>query len=245
MSMSYEQGVFMHKLLIIDDDVALTEMLQEYLAQHSLEVSVCNNPLEGIKVLQEQSFDVLLLDVMMPDIDGFETLGRIRKFSGIPVIMLTAKGDNLDRILGLELGADDYISKPFHHRELVARIKALTRRWVDKTLSNDTTEQDVAVIELNGIALNVSQHTVLVANQPVELTGTELNLLHHLMLHPGKVVTKETLSQAVQGRRLSAFDRSLDMHISNIRKKLAQHNVTDVIKTMRGTGYIFTLRDPA
>lgn len=235
----------MHKLLIIDDDVALTEMLQEYLALHSLEVTVCNHPITGIETLREQAFDVLLLDVMMPEIDGFETLRRIRQFSGIPVIMLTAKGDDFDRILGLELGADDYLTKPFNHRELVARIKALTRRWVDKSLVNDSSEasNSSAPLMLNGITLDVTQHSVLVAQQPIELTGTELHLLHQLMLQPGKVVTKKALSQAVLGRRLSAFDRSLDMHVSNIRKKLAQHDINDVIKTMRGTGYMFILKD--
>jgi two-component system response regulator CpxR len=243
--MTFEQGVFMHKLLIIDDDVALTEMLKEYLAQHSLDVTVCNHPITGIEILREQTFDVLLLDVMMPEIDGFETLRRLRQFSGIPVIMLTAKGDDFDRILGLELGADDYLPKPFNHRELVARIKALTRRWVDKTLVSDSTEvsNSSAPLILNGITLDMTQHSVVVAQQPVELTSTELHLLHQLMLQPGKVVTKEALSKAVLGRRLSAFDRSLDMHVSNIRKKLGQHELTDIIKTIRGTGYIFTLQD--
>ena len=235
----------MHKLLIIDDDVVLTEMLKEYLAQHSLDVTVCNHPITGIETLHDHTFDVLLLDVMMPEIDGFETLRRIRRFSGIPVIMLTAKGDDFDRILGLELGADDYLTKPFNHRELVARIKAITRRWVDKSLGSDSTQvsNDSAPLILNGITLDVTQHSVLVAQQPVELTGTELHLLHQLMLQPGKVVTKEALSQSVLGRRLSAFDRSLDMHVSNIRKKLAQHDINDVIKTMRGTGYMFILKD--
>jgi two-component system, OmpR family, response regulator CpxR len=235
----------MHKLLIIDDDVVLTEMLKEYLAQHSLDVTVCNHPITGIETLHDHTFDVLLLDVMMPEIDGFETLRRIRRFSGIPVIMLTAKGDDFDRILGLELGADDYLTKPFNHRELVARIKAITRRWVDKSLGSDSTQvsNDSAPLIVNGITLDVTQHSVLVAQQPVELTGTELHLLHQLMLQPGKVVTKEALSQSVLGRRLSAFDRSLDMHVSNIRKKLAQHDINDVIKTMRGTGYMFILKD--
>ncbi len=235
----------MHKLLIIDDDVVLTEMLKEYLAQHSLDVTVCNHPITGIETLHDHTFDVLLLDVMMPEIDGFETLRRIRRFSGIPVIMLTAKGDDFDRILGLELGADDYLTKPFNHRELVARIKAITRRWVDKSLGSDSTQvsNDSAPLIVNGITLDVTQHSVLVAHQPVELTGTELHLLHQLMLQPGKVVTKEALSQSVLGRRLSAFDRSLDMHVSNIRKKLAQHDINDVIKTIRGTGYMFILKD--
>ena len=235
----------MHKLLIIDDDVVLTEMLKEYLAQHSLDVTVCNHPITGIETLHDHTFDVLLLDVMMPEIDGFETLRRIRRFSGIPVIMLTAKGDDFDRILGLELGADDYLTKPFNHRELVARIKAITRRWVDKSLGRDSTQvsNDSAPLIVNGITLDVTQHSVLVAQQPVELTGTELHLLHQLMLQPGKVVTKEALSQSVLGRRLSAFDRSLDMHVSNIRKKLAQHDINDVIKTMRGIGYMFILKD--
>ena len=237
----------MKKILIIEDDRRLLNFY-EYLREKlkpELKITIANSGQSALKLVDKESYSAIFVDLLMPEIDGFETLRRIRQFSGIPVIMLTAKGDDFDRILGLELGADDYLTKPFNHRELVARIKALTRRWVDKSLVNDSSEasNSSAPLMLNGITLDVTQHSVLVAQQPIELTGTELHLLHQLMLQPGKVVTKEALSQAVLGRRLSAFDRSLDMHVSNIRKKLAQHDINDVIKTMRGTGYMFILKD--
>lgn len=224
----------MYQVLIIDDDVALTQMLAEYLQQNGFAVDVQNSPLSAIAKIRKNKFDLVLLDVMMPEIDGFETLRQIRAFSIVPVIMLTAKGEDYDRILGLELGADDYLAKPFNHRELLARMKALTRRLDDLSSFNQ-----VQNLEFHGIKIEESSQRALIANQQVDLTSTEFHLLVLLMKHAGHLLSKEKLSEEVLGRRLSAFDRSLDMHVSNVRKKLTQHGIENVIKTTRGSGYIF------
>ncbi|MGB2263946.1 MAG: winged helix-turn-helix domain-containing protein, partial [Glaciecola sp.] len=167
------------------------------------------------------------------------------QFSSIPVIMLTAKGDDFDRILGLELGADDYLPKPFNQRELVARIKALTRRYVDQSpqFTSASAPEKPHLLSLHNIVIDIQRLQASINQQNVALTATELHMLHYLMLNAGKVITKDTLSQAILHRRLSAFDRSLDMHVSNIRKKLALHGVTDVIKTMRGVGYLCQIEE--
>lgn len=224
----------MYEVLIIDDDVALTQMLAEYLQQNGFVVDVQNSPLSAIARIREKSVDMVLLDVMMPELDGFETLKKIRAFSIVPVIMLTAKGEDYDRILGLELGADDYLAKPFNHRELLARMKALMRRLDDLSSFNQ-----VQNLEFHGIKIEESSQRVLIANQAVDLTSTEFHLLVFLMKHAGHLLSKEKLSEEVLGRRLSAFDRSLDMHVSNVRKKLTHHGIENVIKTTRGSGYIF------
>jgi two-component system response regulator CpxR len=226
----------MNKILIIDDDQELTELLAAYLKQQGFDVSIENSPLNGLESLKRTTFDILLLDVMMPEIDGFETLKRLRGFSSVPVIMLTAKGDDFDKILGLELGADDYLPKPFNQRELVARIKALIRR-LDPIQGFSQPQQ----LSLHNINLNEGNQSVTVGSQQIEMTATEFLLLAQLMKQAGQLQTKEILSEKVLGRKLSAFDRSLDMHVSNIRKKLANHEINDVIKTIRGTGYLMQL----
>lgn len=226
----------MNKILIIDDDQELTELLAAYLKQQGFDVSIENSPLNGLESLKRTTFDILLLDVMMPEIDGFETLKRLRGFSSVPVIMLTAKGDDFDKILGLELGADDYLPKPFNQRELVARIKALIRR-LDPIQGFSQPQQ----LSLHNINLNEANQSVTVGSQQIEMTATEFLLLAQLMKQAGQLQTKEILSEKVLGRKLSAFDRSLDMHVSNIRKKLANHEINDVIKTIRGTGYLMQL----
>lgn len=226
----------MTKLLLIDDDIALTNLLSEYLSLQGFEVYTNNNPLEGVESLKKRSFDLLLLDVMMPHIDGFEVLKRIREFSAIPVIMLTAKGDDFDKILGLELGADDYLAKPFNQRELIARIKALIRR-LDPSQGFNKPQQ----LSMHNIFINEANQSVRVQDTSIEMTATEFYLLAQLMKHAGQLLSKEVLSEKVLGRKLSAFDRSLDMHISNIRKKLANCGVNDVIKTVRGNGYLMQL----
>jgi two-component system response regulator CpxR len=223
----------MNKLLIIDDDKGLTELLSDYLSQQGFDVRVANNPLEGIELINKVPHDLLLLDVMMPEIDGFEALKRIRTFSSIPVIMLTAKGDDFDKILGLELGADDYLPKPFNQRELVARIKALIRRLNPSTAFNQPQK-----VSLHGVDINEANQAVIAKGNTIEMTSTEFLLLAHLMKNVGNLQSKEVLSEKVLGRKLSAFDRSLDMHVSNVRKKLANNGVADVIKTIRGSGYL-------
>lgn len=224
----------MYQVLIIDDDVSLTQMLAEYLQQNGFAVDVANSPIDAVTKVREHTYDLLLLDVMMPEQDGFETLKQIRQFSIVPVIMLTAKGEDYDRILGLELGADDYLAKPFNHRELLARMKALTRRLDDLSSFNQ-----IQHLEFHGIKIEEASQRAMIDQHELELTSTEFQLLVLLMRHAGHLLSKEKLSEEVLGRRLSAFDRSLDMHVSNVRKKLSQQGIENVIKTMRGSGYIF------
>lgn len=223
----------MHTILLIDDDLALTDLLSDYLTQQGFEVRVANEPERGLNMLKTSDFQLLLLDVMMPQMDGFEALRQLRQFSTIPVIMLTAKGDDYDKILGLELGADDYLAKPFNHRELLARIKALIRR-----LDASTGFANMQKLTMHGVQVDPASHSVCVGHTELLLTGTEFTILLHLMRQAGQLISKEQLSEHVLGRKLAPFDRSLDMHLSNIRKKLAQYEVKDVIRTVRGNGYM-------
>ncbi|WP_040459337.1 response regulator transcription factor [Gayadomonas joobiniege] len=217
-------------LLIIDDDLELAELLTEYLESENYHCIHSENGLAGIEQLTQHPFDLVLLDVMMPGIDGFETLQRLRKNHNLPVIMLTARGDDYDKILGLEMGADDYLPKPFNHRELLARIKAILRR------SNDNAPTENNNCRAGNLVLDHNSHTVHLNGEPIELTGTEYQFLQYLIEHLGQLVSKETLSEKILGRRLMQYDRSIDMHVSNLRKKLKE-DPSIQIKTIRGAGY--------
>ncbi len=223
----------MKRILIIDDDIELTELLTDYLSGNNFSVAVANDGQEGLSKAYEETYDLILLDVMLPSLNGFEILQKLRLEKTTPVIMLTAKGEDFDRIFGLEVGADDYVPKPFNHRELLARIKALVRR-VDLL----TQEQDVGKIHFEDIDLCQQSRSVQVNKQLIDLTGTEFEILALLMHPPIAIVSKETISQKVLGRRLAAFDRSIDMHVSNIRKKIARYSDFERIKTIRGSGYV-------
>ena len=224
----------MSKLLLIEDDLELSNLLTEYLESQNHMVTQSFDGEAGLATAQTHKFDVILLDIMLPKLDGFEVLKALRLNDLTPVVMLTAKGDDFDRIFGLELGADDYISKPFNHRELLARINAITRR-VAYVKQSETTDE----IELSNILLNTTARSVLVNKKPLALTGTEFAILHLLMAQSGKVVSKETISKEILGRRLAPFDRSIDMHVSNLRKKVSEHDDINCIQTMRGSGYVF------
>lgn len=221
------------KVLLIDDDVELSELLTEYLSSHNFEVSAVYRGDSGLETALNQNFDVILLDVMLPGIDGFEVLKQLRQTKLTPVIMLTAKGEDFDRIFGLELGADDYLAKPFNHRELLARVKAITRR-----IENIKQSHEIENTNVNGIRLSPQTREAFAAEQPLELTGTEFEILYLLLQKQGEIVSKEIISEQVLGRKLAAFDRSIDMHVSNIRKKVAEHIEQEKIKTVRGAGYI-------
>lgn len=228
---------FKHSILIIDDDTELTDMLDSYLRTCGYSVTVADNGLEGLNVASGGAvFDLILLDVMMPGMDGFDVLKNLRKTLLTPVLMLTARGDDYDRILGLELGADDYLPKPFNHRELAARIKAILRRLELTGIAFQ--QQDLLV---HGLRLSVARQQVSCDGQEVALTGTEFSILHLLMLNAGMLVTKKEISEKVLAKKMMTYDRSIDMHVSNLRKKIAAVNAEEKIKTIRGSGYLLII----
>lgn len=221
---------------MIDDDTGLCELLSEYLTAQGFEIQSVHDGEQGLKLAQANDYALILLDVMLPTLDGFEVLKQLRQTKLTPVIMLTAKGEDFDRIFGLELGADDYIPKPFNHRELLARVKAITRRIEHINSLNVATTSKLLV---NGITVNLAAREASIDSSTLTLTGTEYEILTLLCKNAGEVVSKEQISEEVLGRRLASFDRSIDMHVSNIRKKIAEHIPGERIKTMRGTGYVF------
>lgn len=221
---------------MIDDDTGLCELLSEYLTAQGFEIQSVHDGEQGLKLAQANDYALILLDVMLPTLDGFEVLKQLRQTKLTPVITLTAKGEDFDRIFGLELGADDYIPKPFNHRELLARVKAITRRIEHINSLNVATTSKLLV---NGITVNLAAREASIDGSTLTLTGTEYEILTLLCKNAGEVVSKEQISEEVLGRRLASFDRSIDMHVSNIRKKIAEHIPGERIKTMRGTGYVF------
>jgi len=229
----------MSKLLLVDDDIELTELLSAFLKLEGFEVQTANNGLEALQKLNE-SHELVLLDVMMPKLSGFETLKEIRKVSNVPVMMLTARGDDLDRILGLELGADDYLPKPFNDRELIARIKAILRRSIlVKTESIESDENEELVTHFRGIELHPIAQRAIYQGQDLNLTSSEFLLFYQLTQSPNGIATKEELSEKALGKPLAPFDRSVDMHMSNIRKKLPlRENDLPWFRTLRGRGYL-------
>ncbi|QIQ22362.1 response regulator transcription factor [Zophobihabitans entericus] len=224
-------------ILLIDDDVELSQMLGEYLTNESFNVKVVNTGYQGIEEALSNKYKAIILDIMLPDISGIDVLKQIRKTSHLPVIMLTAKGDNIDRVLGLELGADDYIPKPCYPRELLARLRAVLRR-LDEPASETTSTSDSKKFFYKGLVLDVPQRLCLWDDKPIDLTSTEFNLLALLLKNSDRVVTKEELSEQGLGRTRELYDRSVDVHISNIRQKLSQiTNGAISIETIRAVGY--------
>jgi two-component system response regulator CpxR len=224
-----------HKILLIDDDKELAELLTDYLATEGFDLICCHDGISGLEKAFDDKISLILLDVMMPGLTGFEVLKALGGNHKTPILMLTAKGDNASRILGLELGADDYLPKPFQHRELLARINAILRRI---NIVKNSKEQS-SVLQVNGVKLNHATREVSCHDQFIELTGTEYQIIEHLMAKPGEIVSKIEISEQVLKRKLSAFDRSIDMHVSNIRRKLLPFSPNDKLKTIRGAGYIF------
>ena len=232
----------MSKILLVDDDIELTDLLAEVLRLTGFEVEVANNGQEALDKLNE-SHQLVLLDIMMPVLNGIETLKKIRQTSNVPVMMLTARGEEIDRVLGLELGADDYLPKPFNDRELVARIKAILRRATpvekENTQNSTALPSEENTLEFYGLVLHSGLQQASYKGQDLGLTGSEFALLHKLVLRPGQIVSREELSMNVLGKHLSPFDRSIDMHMSNLRKKLPERdNGLPWLKTLRGRGYL-------
>ncbi len=222
----------MSRVLLVDDDTDLTELLTEYLTAEGLEVSSVPDGEAGVQEILGGQYDVVVLDSMMPKMNGLEVLKSVRAQSSIPVIMLTAKGDDIDRIIGLEMGADDYVPKPCTPRELLARINAILRRAQNAGEQNSAPNS----ISVSNVTLYPAKRQATIGDAPLELTSTEFNLLEVLMRHAGQVVSKETLSIEALDRKLAKFDRSIDVHISSIRHKLGD---ASLIQTVRGLGYLF------
>lgn len=225
----------MYQLLLIDDDQALGELLGEYLELEGFNLTHALDGETGAEKAINGTFDLVLLDVMMPGINGFDCLRLIREKSTVPVLMLTAKGDDVDKIIGLELGADDYLPKPYNERELVARIKAIIRRIEDFSQPGESKNE----LCINGLSLNHANREVTLNGELLSLTGTEFTVLENLMQEQGNIVSRESLTELALNRKLVAYDRAIDMHLSNLRKKIGLFQDKERLKTVRNAGYIF------
>lgn len=227
----------MNKILLVDDDHELTSLLKELLDLEGFNVTIANDGEQALEILDD-SVDLLLLDIMMPKKNGLDTLKELRQRYQTPVIMLTARGSELDKVLGLELGADDYLPKPFNDRELLARIRALLRRssWGENSSPAETTP---STLNIDKLELSAGQQQASFASVILDLTSTEFTLLYLLAQHIGQIVSREKLSLEVLGKRLTPFDRAIDMHISNLRRKLPDRSDgLPWFKTLRGRGYL-------
>lgn len=216
------------RVLIIDDDTELCALVQEFLEREDFRVTCEHHGIRGLELAQAGSFDLIILDLMLPGMDGFSLLKRLRTRSAVPVLMLTARGEGADRIVGLELGADDYLAKPFNPRELLARIRAILRRVQVRSKGR---------IEVNGVVLDPGTREVFCDQRPVEMTTLEFDILEALVRSAGRVVSRDALMESMYNRKATPFDRSIDMHVSHLRRKLETNRT--LIKTVRGVGYQF------
>ncbi|WP_370677929.1 response regulator [Pleomorphomonas sp. PLEO] len=224
----------MVKVLLIDDDNELTTLLRDYLCAEDFEVTCFEDAKKGLDFLQAETVDIVVLDVMMPRMNGIEALQRIRRTSNVPVLMLTARGDEVDRISGLNLGADDYVPKPCSPGELAARLRAILRR----TAQSPGHEDAVEIVRAGPLILMPGKRTAEWCSHPLELTGAEFNLLEVLARSAGQLVSKQDLSKRAFGRPLTPFDRRIDVHISSVRQKLGLHpDGQSWIRAVRGQGY--------
>jgi len=224
------------RILVIDDDKKLCDLLTEYLVRYDYLVEYKTNPLDGLKVIEKYDVDLLILDVMLPDMDGFEVLKTLRKDNTIPVIMLTARGETMDKIVGLELGADDYLAKPYEPRELLARIQSILRR----TSNSDHNIKDNTIIKSGELEVDNSRLISRVRDIDIELTTLEYEILYLLIRHPARVITRDDIMNEVRGIDWNAFNRSIDVAVSRLRTKLnddAKH--PKYIKTIWRRGYQF------
>lgn len=233
----------MSRILVIDDDLELCDLLAEYLAPEGFEVETVNDGEQGAKRAVSEEHALVVLDVMLPKMNGFDVLRHIRESSRIPVLMLTARGDDIDRIVGLEMGADDYLPKPFNPRELVARIRAIQRR-AEAAGAQMSKIPGAEQLEVGDLLLKSSSREVFCHGTSIDLTSVEFSLLEALLQRAGQVIPREDLVKQVLSRRLSPYDRSIDVHISSLRKKLGpQLEGGERIKTVRGVGYLYTLSE--
>lgn len=220
-------------ILLIDDDIALTELIEHYLSSEGFSVQSVHDGELAVKKALNQPFDAIILDIALPGLNGFEVLQTIRGHTQTPALILTGKNDDIDRMIGLEIGADDYLTKPCNPRELIARLKAILKRTQKMPAAHQRFEH-------MGIVLDSAKHTVSYHGQSLDLTNAEFNILLMLIKAPGQAFSKEELTEYGLGRPFTAFDRSIDVHISNLRNKLEEHYHTEIpmIKTVRGFGYV-------
>ena len=224
------------ELLLIDDDIELCELLIEYLATEGYSVNAVHDGEAGVHAALSGTYQLILLDVTLPKMNGFDVLKKVRQSSDIPVLMLTARGDDVDRIIGLEFGADDYLPKPYNHRELVARIKAILRRGRTPVAS----ESESRVLSIDDISLNLANREAHIGEHMLELTATEFMVLKALIEKAGELISRDDLTQIALNRRLTLYDRAIDMHVSNVRKKIGTRpDGSPRIKTVRGAGYFY------
>ncbi len=229
----------MNRILIIDDDEELCDLVSEYLSVEGFATDTAHDGETGLRKALSGDYDLVTLDVMLPKKNGFDVLRELRETSKIPVLMLTARGEDMERIVGLEIGADDYLPKPFNPRELVARLRAILRRVETAETAAEIENDKLSVAD---VEVQLSARSATRSGADLNLTSVEFDLLAELLRHAGKVVKKEDLSEKVLERKLSPFDRSLDMHVSNLRKKLGvREGDAEIIKTIRSVGYIYTL----
>lgn len=227
----------MVSVLLIDDDAELSKLLEEYLQSEQLELDAAHDGPGGLEKALTNQYSVVILDVMLPGMSGLDVLKQLRQKSSVPVLMLTARGSELDRILGLELGADDYLPKPFNPRELVARLRAILRRT-----SNGGSVATGQPVHLADVELHPESRSVICGGKPVTLTGAEFDLLYTFLRSPGKIISREDLTQAALARPMSPMDRSIDVHVSNLRRKLGSYEGDqERIKAIRGSGYVYLL----
>ncbi len=225
------------RVLLVDDDRELCQMLGEYLSAEHFEVESVHDGSDALALLETNDFEILILDVMLPTLSGFDVLRKLGAGHDTPILMLTARGDDVDRIVGLELGADDYLSKPFNPRELVARVRAILRRASNRPARGGALDE----ISVGPIVLHAGMHQVRVADRAVALTGAEFRVLEILMRSAGQVISRDSMTEQALGRKLVPYDRSIDTHISNLRRKLElQAGKNPEIKNVRGSGYTLT-----
>ncbi|HOJ63716.1 MAG TPA: response regulator transcription factor [Spirochaetota bacterium] len=225
---------FRKKILIVDDDQKLTEIIEKYFTQYEFQVFILNDATNIIDVIKEKKPDIILLDVMLPNTNGFDVLRNIQKDFDIPVIMLTAKGDEVDKVIGLEMGADDYVTKPFSVRELVARIRTVLRRR-SASLQENTSRKE---LNFDNVSIIPDRRSLRIGDKEMELTRTEFDILYLLASNANKTFSREEILKIVSDRDYAIFDRSIDMHISHLRNKLKEQN-TCRIRTVWGSGYRF------